>query len=139
MKQAYSAGILLFFKENNEIEYLLLHYCDGHWDFPKGQIEEGEAKQQAALRELYEETGLQADIKPGFEIMVSYIFRDRANKKTHKTIYFFVGHVKEKKEVKLSHEHKNSVWLTFDHALKQLTYDNSKKILHKANYFIKRL
>ena len=139
MKQAYSAGILLFSKENNQIEYLLLHYCDGHWDFPKGQIEEGEAKQQAALRELYEETGLQADIKPGFETTVSYIFHDRANKKTHKTIYFFVGHVKEKKEVKLSHEHKNSIWLVFDQALERLTYDNSKKILHKANNFIKSL
>ncbi len=139
MEQLYSAGIILFSQENSNIEYLLLHYCDGHWDFPKGQIEEGETKQQAALRELYEETGLQTDIKLGFETMTSYIFHNRKHRKTHKTVYFFVGQLKEKKEVILSHEHKNFIWLSFDSALEQLTYDNSKEILDKANRFIEKL
>lgn len=139
MEELYSAGIVLFSQENSKIEYLLLHYCDGHWDFPKGQIEEGETKQQAAHRELYEETGLQAVIKPGFERKISYILHNKIHKKVHKTVYFFVGQLKEKKEVKLSHEHKNFIWLPFDSALEQLTYDNAKAILQEANNFIEKL
>ncbi|MBP5535739.1 MAG: NUDIX domain-containing protein [Bacteroidales bacterium] len=38
----------------------LLIYRNGHWDLPKGKVEEGETLAQAALREVVEET----DIKP---------------------------------------------------------------------------
>lgn len=33
---------------------------DGHWDLPKGMVEHGETLRQAALREVEEETGVQA-------------------------------------------------------------------------------
>ena len=33
------------------------HYSGLHWTFPKGGIDEGETKEQAALREVLEETG----------------------------------------------------------------------------------
>lgn len=36
----------------------------GPWAFPKGRIDEGESQQQAALREVWEETGLRAKILP---------------------------------------------------------------------------
>ena len=56
-------------------EYLLLHYESGHWDFPKGKIEEGETPEQAALRELKEETGIEdAEILPGFTEGIKYFF-----------------------------------------------------------------
>ena len=29
-------------------EYLVLHYEAGHWDFPKGHLEEGESEEDAA-------------------------------------------------------------------------------------------
>ena len=57
MKNIYSAGVITYIKEGNTIEYLLLNYLGGHWDFPKGKLEAGENKLQAAIRELSEETG----------------------------------------------------------------------------------
>lgn len=139
MKQIHSAGVVLFSNENSTIKYLLLHYCDGHWDFPKGKIEKKETKKQAALRELYEETGLTAIIKEGFKVSTSYFFHDRTAKKIKKTVYFFVGKVEENQQVKLSHEHKDFKWLPFDQAQDQLTYVNAKEILFKANNFIENL
>lgn len=77
MKQQHSAGIITYtLDDNNEILYLLLRYGAGHWDLPKGKIESGETKQEAALRELMEETGLTATIDNNFEEQIKYIFTD---------------------------------------------------------------
>lgn len=39
---------------------LLVFFRRGHWDLPKGKIDPGETPEQAALREVREETGLAA-------------------------------------------------------------------------------
>ena len=42
MKQLFSAGVVIFRMCDSNREYLLLHYSHGHWDLPKGKIENGE-------------------------------------------------------------------------------------------------
>lgn len=42
----------------NEREELLVFYRRGSWDMPKGKIDPGETPEQAAVREVQEETGL---------------------------------------------------------------------------------
>jgi len=73
MPKETSAGAVIFRKENNEIYYLLLHYESGHWDFPKGNIEEGEKEEETVKREAAEETGVE-DIKivEGFKEWIKY-------------------------------------------------------------------
>lgn len=43
----------------NEEGKILLQYRRGKWDLPKGKIDEGEAIEECAIREVEEETGLQ--------------------------------------------------------------------------------
>src|SRR6266478_8510746 len=148
MKQLHSAGIITYTIDNSEILYLILQYGAGHWDFPKGKIEEGETKEEAALRELMEETGLTAEIDNNFEKSFQYIFTDylpaEASAKegdknlAHKIVYFFVGRVTHK-VVKLSDEHINYEWLAYKDALEQLTYDNAKVLLKKAHKYISKI
>lgn len=133
MKHQYSAGIIIYKKENDTILYLLLKYIGGHWDFPKGKMEPGETKQQAALRELKEETNLSAQIDDNFEETIQYIFMYN-REKTTKTVYFFTGQALTT-DVKLSHEHTDYAWLPYQNALEQLTYDNAKEILNLADQY----
>jgi len=145
MKHVYSAGIIVYTKESNIVLYLLLKYGAGHWDFPKGKIEKGETKQQAALRELKEETNLTAQIDDSFEETIEYVFIDYLSSEASakegdkniakKTAYFFTGQALTT-DVKLSHEHTDFTWLPYKDALEQLTYDNAKEILKKANQHI---
>ena len=136
MIQEYSAGLVLYFQEDNKREYLILHYASGHWDFPKGHIEQGETKHQAALRELKEETGLQATILDGFEHSFSYWHHfPKTQELAHKTVYFFIGKASSK-EVVLSHEHIGFEWLSFEKASEKLTYDNARELLQKADKFL---
>src|SRR5579863_5026828 len=127
MKHLFSAGIIVYRIENEQIEYLLLQYEAGHWDFAKGKIEKGETKEEAALRELHEEASLSADIEPNFEETFSYIFHDYDKQLAQKTVYFFVGKATHHKVV-LSHEHIDYKWLPYKDALEQLTYDNAKEV-----------
>jgi len=135
MKQLYSAGIITYTIENENILYLLLHYESGHWDLPKGKIEPGETKQQAALRELMEETGLTAELDNDFEETIKYIFTDYDKQLAQKIVYFFVGRATSK-EVKLSDEHIGYKWLPYKETIELLTYDNAKKLVKKAHKHI---
>ena len=49
-----SAGGLVY----NKNHHILLMFKRGKWDMPKGRIDEGQSKEQTALREVNEETGL---------------------------------------------------------------------------------
>jgi len=137
MKFWFSAGIVVYYKRKERMEYLLLHYESGHWDFPKGGIEDGETKQQAAIRELKEETGLLVQIHEGFEHSFEYFFKDKFGEFAKKKVYFFIGKSKTKR-VELSFEHIAYEWLAFEDAYEKLTYENTKQLLQKVDKFLKK-
>lgn len=126
-----SCGAVLYRLEEGKRLYLLLHYNEGHWDFPKGHVEEGEAEEETVRREVIEETGI-ADLEfvPGFREKISYSFK-REGAMVPKEVAFFLA-ATSKKEVKLSDEHVGFVWLPYESALKKLTYKNAKDMLKKA-------
>ena len=128
-----SAGVILFNKIN-EIEYLLLKYPSGHWDFVKGNIEKGEKDEETIIREAYEETSINdIEVYNGFHELIEYNYYNK--KKIHKTVSYYVGETHQK-EVKISFEHKDYRWLNYLDALKLITFNNSKKLLKQANKFI---
>jgi len=115
--------------------YLLLHYEAGHWDFPKGNIEKGEKLEDAARREISEETGIKdIEFAPGFKETIKYFYK-REKKNIFKFVTFFLAGTKTKK-VKISWEHQGFKWLPYEKALEQLTFKNAKEILKKAHDFI---
>lgn len=135
MKKYISAGIVTYFQDGPDREYLLLRYRTGHWDFPKGKMEAGETIEQAAHRELKEETGLEATILPDFSDSLSYQFTDYDGAQTFKEVIFFVGKTQEK-EIQLSAEHIDFMWLGYEQALQRLTYQNARNVLINAEKFL---
>ena len=135
MREQKSAGIVLFRNASNKNEFLLLNYPQGHWDFIKGKVEQGETPYETASRETKEETGI-SDIEfiDGFEESVEYDFRFK-NEDIHKKVTFFLAKTNEKK-ITLSHEHNDFVWLEYDDALKKTTFRNAKNVLSKTNDFL---
>ena len=135
MKQERSAGAIVFRKEK-ELKYLLLHYEAGHWDFPKGNIEEGETDIETVKREIQEETGIKdVEILKDFKEKISYYFKFGGDL-ISKTVVFYLAKTKTK-EIKLSFEHIGFIWLPYVKAMEKLTYKNAKEILKKANDFLK--
>jgi bis(5'-nucleosidyl)-tetraphosphatase len=136
MYDEISAGAVLhLMDENFEINYLILNYSYGHWDFPKGNVEIGETEIDTIKREVMEETGI-VDIKliEGFRQQISYKYRKKS-KLVHKTVIYYLAETKSNKVV-LSFEHVNFAWLNFDDALNKLSFENSKKVLKNAKEFL---
>jgi bis(5'-nucleosidyl)-tetraphosphatase len=136
MYDEISAGAVLHLVDDNfEINYLILNYSYGHWDFPKGNIESGETEIDTIKREVMEETGI-VDIKliEGFRQQISYKYRKKS-KLVHKTVIYYLAETKSNKVV-LSFEHVNFAWLHFDDALNKLSFENSKKVLKNAKEFL---
>jgi len=130
-----SAGIVLFRNDSDKNEFLLLNYPQGHWDFVKGKIEQNETSHETALRETKEETGItNIEFVDGFEESVEYDFRFK-KENIHKKVIFFLAKTNEK-NIKLSHEHNDFVWLEYDDALKKTTFRNAKNVLSKTNEFL---
>jgi len=137
MKHLVSAGIVVYRLVDGVIEYLLLRYAAGHWDFAKGKKEPGENNYQTAMRELQEEAGITATLLDGFEESFEYIFNNYDGNLAKKTVYFFVGKA-EDSYVTLSCEHTEFAWLPYDAALKKLTHANAKELLKKVQVFLQK-
>ena len=131
MIEERSAGAVLFSETPSGRVFLLLNYPSGHWDFVKGNIENGETLRQTVIREIKEETCIvDVEFVNGFENKIEYHYQRDGNI-VHKEVVFFLAKTKTM-DVKISHEHLGFVWLCFNDALKKLTYKNAQNVLKKV-------
>ena len=85
-----SCGVLPYRMVNGQQEFLLVFETYSKcWSLPKGHIEAGETDAQAALRELYEETGLTANLDTSRCASIEYPISSFARKQ----VAFYLGEV----------------------------------------------
>ncbi len=140
LKKEKSCGVIIFRKDKktNSRKYLILHYAEHHWDYPKGHVEKEESEEQTFRRELKEETGIkEINLITGFKEKIEYSF---THKKVliSKEVIFYLAETEEEK-VKLSDEHTSFKWLKYEDALDQVTFNNAKTLLQKAEAFLNKL
>jgi len=139
MKFKFSAGYIVVNK--NSKKFLFLRNSRGWLDFPKGEIEKTENAKEAALRELEEETGLKKEeiaIDPFFVYSFKYFFYGENKEVIAKTVKIFLCET-EKEEIKISPEHVGYVWLSYEEAMKNLSFKTTKKVVEVAfNYLTKK-
>ena len=74
----------------NPEQKLLMIYKRGHWDLPKGKIDPGETPEEAAVREVEEETGISGIQLGAFLTKTYHTFRDRKNKRALKLTHWYI-------------------------------------------------
>ena len=89
-----AAGGLVINKQGK----VLFIFRRGHWDLPKGKMEDGETKKVSAQREVIEETGLSQVSITQKLINTYHIYRGQSsNKRILKPTYWYLMHAKGSK------------------------------------------
>ncbi|MBU3913126.1 MAG: NUDIX domain-containing protein [Nanoarchaeota archaeon] len=139
MKQEKSAGAVIYYADSGKVHFLLLKYPT-YWGFAKGWVEESESEEQAAIREIREETGLNAELISGFRHEQRWFFRHEGNLINKHAIFFLVRVSKEDAEkVKISNEHEDFAWLCYEEAIKKMRVKQNKEMLASALEFIREI
>ena len=128
MKREISAGGVVYNRKKKKI--LLIKDSYGRWAFPKGLIEKGETTEQAALREVEEETGLK-ELKIVKKLgSIKYIYTLKG-KRIFKIVTFFLMET-ERIRLKPQWEIQGAKWFEPRAALEKISYGNSISILRAA-------
>lgn len=120
----------LVFNENNEI---LAIQRLGFWDLPKGKIEQGETAEEAAMREVMEETGIKnLRIKEFLtETFHTYIEPKKNRRIFKKSIWFEMETLKQPIKGQEEEGIEDAIWLRVDELKqKKPIYDNILEILN---------
>ncbi len=119
--EEYCAGGLVFYNRR----LLMIHRIRGTWIFPKGHIDPGETPEEAALREVREESGIQARITRKLS-ETSYRFIENGLTH-HKTVQWFLMEALSDQVVLETELFNDSAWIS-EPEINRLTYTNDRRI-----------
>lgn len=99
--------------------------CPSAWETVHGHIEPGEEPEQAAEREVREETGLTVERLYNVSVQPFYLHQTH----TVEMAVVFAAFVPPAEEIKLSDEHSRSEWLTPERALERYVWPRERAAL----------
>jgi 8-oxo-dGTP pyrophosphatase MutT (NUDIX family) len=114
-----TAGGIVF----NGDKVLVLRNLKGVWVFPKGHVELGESHEQAALREVFEESGLHALIV-GKAGMSSFHFFSYMDKVVHRKIVYWFEMETTDTQIIVNRELRMGMFFQTAEAMRMLSFPN---------------
>ena len=127
-----AGGVVYRRDEDGTPRFLLIRDPYGNWGLPKGHLESGETPEQAALREVSEESGL-SDLRTESELQtIDWYFRNDDHL-VHKFCHFFLLESRSGEATPQEDEGISAcVWLPLDEAVRTITYANAREVLRAA-------
>lgn len=137
-RRAVSAGGLVFDDRPDGRWVVLIAHRNAagaiQWTLPKGGPEDGEDLEQAALREVREETGLEAEVVDKLGV-VDYWFVWRPDEvRYHKFVHYFLMAHRGGDMTSRDDEAEEVVWLPFAEAVARLTHHNERALVRAAEH-----
>ena len=100
------------------------------WSFPKGHLEAGETAEQAAVREVFEETGLIAEIRAPLGDIAFWFMLD--GRRIHKTVHHFLLIATGGELSDADREVDAVEWIALTDVHARLAYNDERLLLPKA-------
>ena len=131
-----SAGGAAFRVNDGKTEFAVVAVNPSRrWQLPKGLVDENESAEQAALREVREEAGIECEIVEKIETIEYWYFGNEKGGRVryHKFVLFYLmkyvsgdtrGHDHEVSEVR---------WVSPDEAIEMLAFKGEKEVIEKAS------
>ena len=128
----HAAGCVVFAPCERETCVLIILDQYGKWTFPKGHLEPGETARDAAIREVFEETGIRGQVG-AFIDTIHYDVVNKRGETVRKQVDFFVMTTTQTTLTLQAEEGIHAYqWLSPAVAVSQIGYAQHKQILLKA-------
>jgi ADP-ribose pyrophosphatase YjhB (NUDIX family) len=101
------------------------------WSLPKGHIEEGETPEQAALREVAEETGIESAIERSLGVIDFWFMA--GGKRIHKTVHHYLFRETGGLLAPQESEVDEVGWFPLTEIIERLAYPDEKKLIARTN------
>ena len=100
------------------------------WSLPKGHIEEGESAEEAAVREVAEETGITSSINRSIGVIDFWFMA--GGKRIHKTVHHFIFDEVGGELAPQESEVDEVAWFPLDEIVDRLAYPDEKKLIARS-------
>lgn len=146
MRREFSAGGIVFRQTPSGKQWLLIKPKDtNRWQLPKGLLDSGESTAEAALREVREEGGVEAELIDKVDtIRIFFHWPPKAKlqpgetqDRVVKTIAYFLMEVVAETETGPDRDEIDEVvWVPFAEAINRLAFKNEKEVLRKGKEMV---
>lgn len=129
-----SAGGVVYKKESNQIQILMIEDRYMRISLPKGKQEKGETLEQTALREIKEETGIDGRIVTPLETIYYHYYHPELGP-VDKEVHYYLVEALNDQAVPQIEEINKVYWMGSDEAWKQQRtggYENNHSVMGKA-------
>ena len=133
--QISAGGIVYRCNEQGKLEVALIATHGGErWQLPKGLVEKGEPLEQTALREVREETGLEAEIVEKLEPIEYWFWGTEEGQRVryHKKVYFFIMRFVGGDTSQHDFEVDQACWFPIEEAIERASYRTERELLAKV-------
>jgi 8-oxo-dGTP diphosphatase len=125
-----SGGAVISIRDGRAYVALIATRGSTRWGLPKGAVMEGETSEQAALREVKEETGLDAEIIRPLDT-IEYYFR-AGDTLIHKRVDFYLMRYLAGELVPQLSEVDDVQWTELNAAVSRASFESERKLLESA-------
>jgi len=125
-----AAGCVAYRREGDSLLILLILDRYGRWTLPKGHLEPGESEEQAAAREVFEETAATGALGP-LVAQIVYTFTKNGQPRAKK-VSFFLLHAAASRVAPQAGEVGAVEWFAPNEALARIGYTQVREVLERA-------
>lgn len=134
-----SAGGVAFRVANDNAEIAVIRSNrESRWQLPKGMIDPGETEEQAAAREVREESGIECELLQKID-SIDYWYVDRWGDepvRVHKYVHFYLMKYISGDIADHDHEVEEVRWVPIEKAVDLLAFPAERTIVEKANKMV---
>ncbi len=135
-----AGGVVFRLRDDKGFDVALIRTHEGRWQLPKGWIEEGEAAERTAVREVREEAGVDAELVGPLDT-IEYWYTSRYGDepaRVHKLVHFFLLRYLAGSTDDHDHEVTEARWAEIDEAERMLAFKDERRMVAMARDALQR-
>lgn len=106
------------------------------WSLPKGHLEHGETPEAAAVREVYEETGITGTIRASLGTIDFWFMAD--DRRIHKTVHHYLLDAHDVELSDADAEVAEVAWVPLDEVADRLRYPDERRLVDRVHAVLAR-